>query len=275
MAETFLILFAGGVMLAAAVSDPHAVTLHWLRLAGIIALALGGVAMVFHLGMREGAQVPAFYMRIQWGLLTGFFVAVLGQLAFVQVAWRQTQRLLGGGAFVLAVLAGANLLHEMMIPRGTAEHLEPKGLALAAQALACAGVAAMSGLALMDMLLGHAYLTASRMPMSPFRRLNFVLAGAVVVRVLLAVGLVLVLQSRQPVEMLWGLHGLLIGTRWAVGLVVSAVFVWMADDCIRRRATQSATGILYVAGVLIVIGEIVALHLVRETGLPFGRKRPA
>jgi hypothetical protein len=43
----------------------------------------------------------------------------------------------------------------------------------------------------------------------------------------------------------------------------------MAHDCIKRRATQSATGILYVAGVLIFIGEIIALYLLRQTGLPF------
>jgi len=79
----------------------------------------------------------------------------------------------------------------------------------------------------------------------------------------------MILQRRMQVESLWGIHGLFIGTRWFVGLLVPAVFVYMAHDCIKRRATQSATGILYVAGVLIFLGEIVALQLVRETGLPF------
>ena len=69
--------------------------------------------------------------------------------------------------------------------------------------------------------------------------------------------------------MLGGIYGLYIGTRWLVGLLVPAIFVYMAHDCIKRRATQSATGILYVAGVLIFIGEIIALYLLRQTGLPF------
>ena len=47
------------------------------------------------------------------------------------------------------------------------------------------------------------------------------------------------------------------------------VFTYMAHDCVRRRSTQAATGILYVTGVLVFIGEIIALYLVRETGLPF------
>ena len=68
--------------------------------------------------------------------------------------------------------------------------------------------------------------------------------------------------------MLWGAHGLIIATRWFVGLLVPLIFIYMAHDCIRRRATQSATGILYVCGVLVFIGEICGLNLLRETGLP-------
>src|SRR5687767_4530560 len=47
--ETFLILLAAGVMLAAAVSDAKEVTLQWLRLGGILALALGALGLFFFL----------------------------------------------------------------------------------------------------------------------------------------------------------------------------------------------------------------------------------
>ena len=65
------------------------------------------------------------------------------------------------------------------------------------------------------------------------------------------------------------MHGLLILTRVLVGLAIPIVFIYMAQDCIKRRATQSATGILYVCGVLVFIGELIALPLLRDTGLPF------
>ena len=269
MTETFLILLAGGVMLAAAVPDPREVTLHWLRLAGIIALCMCGLASFFYFRREPTADIPLFYRRVQLGLVAVTVAGVLGQLAFVQVDWRRAQRALAVGSFFCAVLAGANILHELMVPRGTAVRFGPKGFAIGLQTLACAGVAAVTGLALMDMLLGHAYLTASKMTMAPFRRLNAALAAALAVRAVSAVGVVLWLQSRRPVDMLWGVYGLYVGTRWLVGLVVPGVFVYMAHDCIQRRSTQAATGILYVAGVLLFIGEIVALHLVRETGLPF------
>jgi uncharacterized membrane protein YgdD (TMEM256/DUF423 family) len=140
----------------------------------------------------------------------------------------------------------------------------PPMLSMAMQTLAAAGVAAASGLALMDMLLGHAYLTASKMTIAPFRRLNLRLAATLAVRAVLA-GAATAMLSRE----VFMRDGLFVIMRWLVGVVVPAVFVYMAHDCIKRRSTQSATGILYVAGVLIFIGEIVALYLVRSTGLPF------
>jgi hypothetical protein len=269
MPETFLILLAGGVMLAAVVSDPKLVTLHWLRLAGIVALSLGGLAAFFWFQREPAAELPTFYRRVQGALLAGTLVSILGQLAFVQVAWGRTQRLLAAAAFVLAVLTGANVIHGLMTPAGVAVRFPPKALSVAIQAASCAGVAAMTGLALMDMLLGHAYLTASKLTIAPFRRLNLALAAVTALRAVMAVGGVLLLNRWRPMEMLWGVYGLYMLTRWAVGLGVPAVFVYMAHDCIRRRSTQSATGILYVTGVLVFIGEIIALYLLRETELPF------
>ena len=271
MPETFLILLAGGVLLAAALSDPKQVTLHWLRLAGILALCFAAGAVFFYLGREPSPDASPVYRRVQLGLIATMALAILGQLAFAQVAWGRAQRFFAAAAFVLAVLAGANVLHESMAApeRDAAVRFPPKALSVLIQTVACAGVSAMSGLVLMDMLLGHAYLTASNMTMRPFRRLNLALAIATGVRVLMAVGLVPALQSWRPLYMMWGRFGLYALTRWLVGLAVPAVFIYMAHDCIKRRSTQSATGILYVTGVLVFIGEIVALYLLRETGLPF------
>jgi hypothetical protein len=270
MPQTFFILLAGGIMLAAAVSDPKQVTLQWLRLAGIIALTMCGLAGVFYaFDARDSANYSVLLRRVQIGLFVVTALMVLGQLAFVQVAWRKTQRAFAALAFIVAVLAGCNVLHEMMAGQGTAVRFPPKVLSMGLQTLACAGVAAMTGLALMDMLLGHAYLTASQMTMRPFARLNGTLGGVLIARAACAAILVAVMQQRYPLEMLWAVHGLLIIMRWLVGLLIPVAFVYMAQDCINRRSTQAATGILYVAGVLVFIGEIVALHLVRSTGLPF------
>jgi hypothetical protein len=137
-----------------------------------------------------------------------------------------------------------------------------------AAGIGCLGVAMMCGIVLMEMLLGHAYLTAAKMMITPFIRLNFALASVLALRLFFALCAIL-MEQRWPVELFWTREGLLVGTRWLVGLLVPCVFVYMTHDCIKRRATQSATGILYVTGVLIFIGEMIALYLTRETGLPF------
>lgn len=251
MPETFLILLAAGVMLAGALSKPQDVPLRWLRLAGIISLVMAGLSLYcWWRGARAWGQFAAMgYVVV--------VVLILVQLAAVQTAWANAGRVLAAAAFFTGVVLGVGLC----LPAGRVH--------IAVIVLSCAGVAAMSGLALMDMLIGHAYLTAGNMTMRPFQRLNWALLLVLQLRVAVAVALVLWLNARAPVYMLWGAFGVYILTRWLVGLVVPFVFMIMARDCINRRATQSATGILYVAGVLIFIGEILALHLVRETGLPF------
>lgn len=243
MPETFLILLSAGVMLSAAISDPRAVTLRWLRLAGIIAVCMAALSMFF-IAPRVNP----------WAIACA--IAVMGQLGFVQVAWRKTQRCLAVAAFVLGVVAGLLLLQQF----------KPMNLPLLT--LAAAFAAAASGLSLMDMLLGHAYLNAAEMTMAPFMRLNLSLAGAMIGRAILSIPVAMILNAQNPRPMLWGIFGLYIGTRWLVGFVVPAVFIYMTHDCIKRRATQSATGIMYVAGVLIFVGELIGLHLISQTGLP-------
>jgi hypothetical protein len=267
MPEAFLILLAGGVLLAAAVSNPRLVTVHWLRLCGILALAFAGLAVFFVLRREGSHDASLLYRRIQLGLLVGAVVALLAHLAFVQTLFLRVQRAFAGIAFVLAVMVGAGLIHKTL-PHASSAAAFAKPQAVALQTIACVGVAALPGLVLMDMLLGHAYLTAAKMTIAPFRRLNFALLSALLLRIIVGIAAI-VLQSRYPTELFWQRFGLLVSTRWLVGLIIPVVFAYMAHDCIKRRSTQSATGILYVAGVLIFIGEMIALYLTRETGLPF------
>jgi hypothetical protein len=249
MPETLLILLAGGVLLAAAIPDPADVTLHWLRLAGIVALCAAAVSVFFYLRRETPRDLRA---TITYGIT---LASILAQLAFVQTVWRRTQRLFCIAAFLAALAVGGLIL----------PNTPPTWTSLTA----LAGVSAMTGLVIMDMLLGHAYLTASRMTMKPFARLTIALAVVTILRLLCSTALVYAINHRHPVRMLWGINGLFMLTRWLVGLAVPMVFIYMAWDCIKRRATQSATGILYVCGVLVFIGELVALPLLRDTGLPF------
>ena len=247
MTESFLVLLAGGVMLAAFISDPREVTVNWLRLAGIIALAMTALSMFFYWRRGETHQR-------EWAMLGILLAAILGEIGGIHMPIAAIGRPFAFVAAIAGVLVGERLA---------------LGTSSAVGMISAAGIAAMCGVALMDMLLGHAYLTASKMTMRPFVRLHLSLAVIALVRAACSIGIAMIMLNRRPIELFWDRYGLFVITRWLVGLAVPAVFIYMAYDCIKRRATQSATGILYVAGVLIFIGEIVALYLVRETRLPF------
>src|SRR5687767_465773 len=178
MLETFLILLAGGVMLAAAIPNPRDVTLNWLRLAGIVALTMVGLAALITLRTDDPRRFGMMVTTVLLGL------AVLGQLGLSQVGWRNAQRMFAVGAATVAVLYAINRPPPQEVVNRFAWF----------QLLSWLGIAAMCGIALMDMLLGHAYLTASQMTMKPFVRLNTVLAIALIFRALCAAGLVLILQ---------------------------------------------------------------------------------
>jgi hypothetical protein len=249
--EIFCILLASGIMLAAAISDPWQVILRWLRLAGIIALCMAALGAFFIVRKNPIAKPQAAGVAIS-------IVLVLAQLAFVQIAKRNVQRIFAAAACFTALISGILMLQQNLARPANVLPL----------AVACAFAMATMGLSLMDMLLGHAYLNAAKMTMPPFARLNSALAIAMICRAILSVAGTVLVQAIHPSEMFWNLFGLYIGTRWLVGFIVPGIFVYMAHDCIKRRATQSATGILYVAGVLIFIGEIIGLYLMSETGMP-------
>ena len=249
MPETFLLLLCGGVMLASAIPKPRDVTLQWLRLCGVIAMTMLGLAGFF------------WSRRIIWDQRALIGLSVVAVLILLQLALVQTAKPVL--ARIPSLLAAA-----VSVPLAVQLLGGPIGVPYGAAIVGCAGVGAMSGIVLMEMLLGHAYLTAAKMTIAPFRRMNLALAGTMALRMFFALCGIL-MEQRWPVELFWTRQGLLIGTRWLVGLLVPSVFIFMTHDCIKRRSTQSATGILYVAAVLIFVGEMIALNLTRETGLPF------
>src|SRR5262249_34689631 len=159
MLESFLVLLAGGIMLAIAIPRPAEVTLQWLRLGGILALTFAGMA-TFWSHHRMPDHWPAILFVIS-------ILPICGQLAVVQVASRLVQRAFAMLAFATCGLCGTVLL---LMQSNRA------GEVFAAAPLTCIGIAGACGIALMDMLIGHAYLTASRMTMKPFVHLNIALA---------------------------------------------------------------------------------------------------
>ena len=124
--------------------------------------------------------------------------------------------------------------------------------------------ALLLGAAMVSMLLGHWYLTATGMSLAPLWRLNTVFGIATLLRIVLATtGLWLV--DKLPGT---DYHVTLLALRWLVGLLGPLVVVVMVWRILKYRNTQAATGVLYTGVLLTVTGELAATLLSRELSLP-------
>jgi hypothetical protein len=120
------------------------------------------------------------------------------------------------------------------------------------------------------MTLGHWYLTMPRLSAAPLLRLARLYALSVLLR-LAAVVCTLVglyLWGGRAFDRFFDAAGLLIWPRLLFGIVVPALLALMVLPTVRVRDTQPATGMLYVACVLVLVGEGLGLYLATVTGVP-------
>jgi hypothetical protein len=126
------------------------------------------------------------------------------------------------------------------------------------------------GLVTTAMLLGHWYLNTPTMKLAPLRRLIVLLAAAVLARAAVCgAGAWIELSMRaggQAVAMSTWL--VFLALRWLAGLLGVLVLTGLTWQTLKIPNTQSATGILYAAVVLAMIGELTSQLLSAETMYP-------
>ncbi len=125
---------------------------------------------------------------------------------------------------------------------------------------------ALLGVACTAMLMGHSYLIAPGMSLTPLRRLLAALAICLLARMALAgVGLGL-WTAQHPTRNLETEMLLWLPVRWGLGFVAPLTLTWMAWETAKIRSTQSATGILYVVVILCFLAELTSQLLLEKTG---------
>lgn len=251
MVAVFCLRLALGLMACLLLLSAAQVPPRFFRVHFLTALGLTGVALAFS-GEHDGTFVIAL-------------IIALLLLFFGSVVWHLEGAPQGRAAIVLAV---AWLLATLVCLRfggqlklSSAEYMRLAGLL--ADDLASAAVL---GSAMTAMLIGHSYLIAPGMSLTPLTRMLLALAGSLVVRAILA-GIGLWLRTDAMPEpfaetetMLW------LAVRWLLGLVAPLVLGWMAWETARIRSTQSATGILYVVVIVCFLGELTSQLLLHNTG---------
>ncbi len=239
-----------------------------------------GFGMALGLVLTPSALVPPGFFRVNLLVVMGLgtFAALLAHgavpgalwilpAAAAVVAWMGTVLWLahrvraGVGACGLAatLLAVAVAMAATVVPEGGAEVARAPLWTIIRHLLS----GAIVGLTVHAMLLGHWYLNAPGMRVDALRRMIDVALIAWFPQLLLAIvevggaRLLADASAAAPAvhsataSSLWAL-------RWLAGLIGLPVLLWMSRKTLDIPNTQSATGILYVACLAAIVGELAA-----------------
>jgi hypothetical protein len=246
MLAVFALRLAAGAIGCLLLLPPAIINPRFFRTHFLTALALAGVAVVC---VREEAT---------WPLLT-LLGAAMALSFFGSMVWG-LEGAPGGRAFIVLTtlaLAAALGLHEAnLVPLSS----------LIPVLLGDLTSAALLGSALTAMLLGHSYLIAPTMSLTPLMRLLAVLAVSTVARLGVDAYALGTWTAAQPSVSLNSDAVLWLPLRWLLGFLAPLGLDWMAWQTARIRSTQSATGILYVVVIFCFLGELTS-QLLRGSGM--------
>lgn len=130
------------------------------------------------------------------------------------------------------------------------------------------------GLVSCAMLFGHWYLIDLEMPVDYLRtfiRLLAIVLVADLVALLLTIGLCAMLGSavaRVAVNELFAAHLGLLVVRLLLGPVTTIVLVWLCWQTLKIPQTMAATGLLYIAVMSVLVGEMLGRFILFRTAIP-------
>jgi hypothetical protein len=252
----FLNLFAMGAGAALLAVPYRQIGKYYFNFHSTILLVLVAVAVLVGKPWQGVAHGTA-YMRVVAGLSILFAILVLVQNVVVRAAGEELRI----DALILPVSTGAVFV--IMASFGWTVYGTGAAVLLTLHLLSSALVL---GSSLVAMSTGHWYLANAQLSFDILTRLcrMFVLAIA-------AKAAIVAIYVALRFDDYWRLedfYKIIMGTRIAAGVVLAVVLALMSLSCAKRHANQSATGILYVAVVFVLIGETMSLYLTLGKNLP-------
>lgn len=266
MLAVFAARLAAGMLACLLVLPRHQVHPRFYRTHFLIALGLGCVAVAFG-----------------WGAATAWALALFGAGVALSFAGSVVWSLEGApGGLALAVLTVGAFAGGLALVDGARDESrdsiqDPVGWSYrradaprSPGAVVAANVtsAALLGTAISAMLMGHSYLIAPGMSLTPLLRLIGAIGVAVLLRAAVDGWGLWQWTAAHPSAKLGNDLLLWLPLRWLLGFVLPLALGWMAWQAARIRSTQSATGILYVVVIFCFLGELTG-QLLREAGVAF------
>jgi hypothetical protein len=234
MLATFCLRLACGLIGSLLLFSPRLVNPRFFRVHFLAALGLIACA--------------ALFPQQSYGPIPGTILAVAALSCFAGSVLWSLERARGG--FATVVVAFLALAAAVALVPDT-------DLSFASLATEYSS-AALLGTATTAMLMGHSYLIAPAMSLTPLLNLLRGVFAAVALRMAVSgVELWSWTASHWPVR-LEDETVLLLPVRWGVGLFGPLILGYMAWRAARIRSTQSATGILYVVVICCFLGELLS-----------------
>ena len=234
-------------------------------LAASLTTAIGLGLLALRAGASDGPGAGSLWTAAALWTLSSAAVAV-----YLYTLWTENGLLrarsyaLGLGLGLVALIANVMLL----MPHGFG------AVAAVAYGLTAIISALVLGLVSGAMMFGHWYLIDLEMPVDYLR--TFVrLLGIALVADLVALGLAIGLPAMlgsvgaaAAVHELFASHLGLLEFRLLLGPVATIVLVWMCWQTLKIPETRSATGLLYIAVMSVLVGEMLGRFILFRTAIP-------
>ena len=267
MIPVFLYALAGGMLIVLATGRVDQLAWRFLQLIGFLVLAMTVTLTLWIFQSGLGPEVAAPRLSIIAGSVAamGAMLLALGAPLASRSQWAFSGSCLASGG---AALTAACSLY-LAARGGQVSSSLAVALGIANQVLG----AGLLGSITIAWLLGHAYLTATKMTIAPLRHFSRLLSWAVGARFVFLVASVvaaMVFAEATGVQVIEEMRNawIVVLLRVGLGIVAVAIFAYMVADCVKLRATQSATGILYFGSLFAYVGELASQQLMVECGWP-------
>jgi hypothetical protein len=254
----FLFRLTFGVAAAMGVTSSRHVTSGFFRVHLWVLMGLQTLAALALTSPQPATVSAAWIGRAQfWLAIAAAVTSYLGA-----VVWMYERKRLGKAAIGLVAACG---LAGCCLPVMAAS-IKPAAMQIADRVTG----GLVLGLVTTSMLLGHWYLNTPTMKLQPLKRLVLLLGIAVGLRMVVGLAGAWLeatthLASTSISPRTWALF---LALRWLSGLIGVLGLSWLTWQTLKIPNTQSATGILYAAVVLVFIGELTSQLLSAQSLYP-------
>ena len=267
ISSTFFFLFSQlgvGMMLTLLFISPRTIGNSFFKFASLTVAILLGVTLGFNFlfpSPVRTSQWPVVLLGIS-ALLTAIYNRVVG----IDKFGAAFALLVGAAATGVVSVAADSLAFTRLLALGGWENWVLLVNHLAATALL--------GSVMLTMVFGHWYLVIPKLSIEPLKLLTKVLMGAIAIRIFTILASLLVLQVEQSIPIaavlreLMVRQGIFFWPRIIFGVLVPIVLAVMIWTTVKLQHTQAATGLLYLAVVALLFGELFSKLLLFAVNIP-------